>query len=118
MLSSVSMALNSNSDSAQRFQYDVPSLQKASTSMLTLRKESDTFTFFTEIGAVEDADVDACTQPRIQLQMHLHPLTITISSKGKESQTYVLRLRRTRRNSLHCEQSRELHRINEDLNRI
>ena len=88
--------------------------------MLTLRKESDTFTFFTEIGAVEDADVDACTQPRIQLQMHLHPLTITISSKGKdkESQTYVLRLRRTRRNSLHCEQSRELHRINEDLNRI
>ena len=41
---------------------------------------------------------------RIQLQVHLHPLTI--SSKGKESQTYVLRLRRTRRHSLHCEQSR------------
>eukprot|EP00985_Skeletonema_marinoi_P024471 scaffold17030_cov86-Skeletonema_marinoi.AAC.2 len=44
------------------------------------------------------------------------PSSTHLSSKGKESQTYVLRLRRTRRNSLHCKQSRELHRINEDLN--
>ena len=64
---------------------------------LTLRKESDTFTFFIEIGAVEDAYSAKSQESNIRCTF-IHSPSLPKARRVR----LVLRLRRTRRNSLRC----------------